>query len=664
VFATGAAAFTLVAVSLIAADSDAIAVGVGVVAVAGTAGIAYFAGVPYAIPAAMAGYLAFDWYRFPPTHPHGFPDSSNLLDLLLYLGVAGLIGECAAYAERRRAAADAARAKLAEEQAALARVATLVAHDAPPEEVFAAVAEEAGQILGVDATHLGRYEDGDAITTVGRWSTTKEDTPIGTRSSLEGENVSSAVLETGHAARVDSYERASGPLAALMRELGIRSSVGVPIVVEGSLWGAMVVSSKSNRKLPPDTEARTAAFTELVATAVANTEARTEVRRLADEQAGLRHVATLVARESPASDVFQAVVEELNRLLETDGALLLRYEGDGTASFVAAVGEYREAVDLGRRMAVDGDNVTARVFATKRPARIDDYAATVTGEIGTRVRREGTLSAVGAPIVVEGRLWGVVVVGTRGPGHLPSDTESRMTQFADLVATAISNIEARANLAASRARLVTAADQERRRVVRDLHDGAQQRLVHTVVTLRLAQRALEAGQQAEVAPLVTEAFENAERATDELRELARGILPAVLTEGGLRAAVEALASRMPVPVENRVDGDRFAAVVEATAYFVVAEALTNVAKHAHASCAEVTASVHDAVLEVAVHDDGVGGARRDGNGLVGLADRLAALDGHLDVECPPEGGTRLTAVIPLARGRQAAAGAATRSAQR
>jgi signal transduction histidine kinase len=239
-----------------------------------------------------------------------------------------------------------------------------------------------------------------------------------------------------------------------------------------------------------------------------------------------------------------------------------------------------------------------------------------------------------------------------------------MTQFADLVATAISNIEARANLAASRARLVTAADQERRRVVRDLHDGAQQRLVHTVVTLRLAQRALEAGQQAEVAPLVTEAFENAERATDELRELARGILPAVLTEGGLRAAVEALASRMPVPVENRVDGDRFAAVVEATAYFVVAEALTNVAKHAHASCAEVTASVHDAVLEVAVHDDGVGGARRDGNGLVGLADRLAALDGHLDVECPPEGGTRLTAVIPLARGRQAAAGAATRSAQR
>jgi signal transduction histidine kinase len=260
----------------------------------------------------------------------------------------------------------------------------------------------------------------------------------------------------------------------------------------------------------------------------------------------------------------------------------------------------------------------------------------------------GSRSAVGAPIVVDGRLWGVMVATSPEAGSLPADTESRLETFTELVATAISNTEARAEVAASRARIVAATDEERRRLVRDLHDGAQQRLVHTVLTLKLARRAVQNEQEA-AAALLSEALDHAEQATAELRELAHGILPAVLTQGGLRAGVDALASRMPVPVENGVSVGRLPAAVEATAYFVVAEALTNVAKHARAERAEVTARVEDDTLVVHVHvrDDGVGGAQRNGSGLTGLTDRLAALDGQLRVESPVHRGTVVAATIPL-----------------
>jgi signal transduction histidine kinase len=230
---------------------------------------------------------------------------------------------------------------------------------------------------------------------------------------------------------------------------------------------------------------------------------------------------------------------------------------------------------------------------------------------------------------------------------LPAGTEERIGQFTALVATAISNVEARRELAASRARIVVATDDERRRVVRDLHDGAQQRLVHTIITLKLARRALDRDQEAAPA-LVGDALHHAERANVELRELAHGILPDVLTRGGLRGGVDALASRMLVPVEIDVSVGRLPTAVEATAYFVVAEALTNVAKHARAGHAQVIARVEDGTLGVQVRDDGVGGAWRGGNGLVGLADRLAALDGELRVESPADGGTLIAAAIPIA----------------
>jgi signal transduction histidine kinase len=229
---------------------------------------------------------------------------------------------------------------------------------------------------------------------------------------------------------------------------------------------------------------------------------------------------------------------------------------------------------------------------------------------------------------------------------LPPDTEARLASFTELVATAIANAESSAEIVASRTRILAASDDARRQIVRDLHDGAQQRLVHTVITLKLAQRALAKG--AENGPLlVQEAIGNAEQAIAEVRELAHGILPSVMTRGGLRAGIDALASRMSVPVEVAIPADRLPAPIEATAYFVVAEALTNVAKHAGPTSAAVAARVEDGTLRVEVRDDGVGGARPDGSGLQGLSDRLAALDGRLRIESPADGGTLVVATIPI-----------------
>jgi PAS domain S-box-containing protein len=371
----------------------------------------------------------------------------------------------------------------------------------------------------------------------------------------------------------------------------------------------------------------------------------TEHRLLADEQAALRRVAVLVARDSPPSEVFAAVVEEAGLLLGVGVATMFRFEGDEATTVVANWGAAGPVIPLGTRLALDGDGIAVRVHRTGAPTRVDDYDE-ASGEIAARARALGVRGGVGTPIVVGGALWGAMIVVTHEPRPLPASTEARMSEFTELVATAISNTEARAALAASRARLVAATDDERRRVVRDLHDGAQQLLVHTIITLKLARGELAAG--ADGAPgLVAAALEHAERANAELRELAHGILPAVLSRGGLRASVDELALRMALPVANGATARRFPAAVESTAYFVISEALTNVAKHARASRAWVTAEVGDGALAVEVRDDGSGGARPDGSGLVGLADRLAAIDGRLRVDSPPGGGTVVTATIPL-----------------
>jgi signal transduction histidine kinase len=371
---------------------------------------------------------------------------------------------------------------------------------------------------------------------------------------------------------------------------------------------------------------------------------RDEQARLAEEQAALRRVATLVARGAPPEELFTAVVEEVERVLPGAHAGLARYAPDGTMTMVAISESLADRFPVGSRWPLEGKNVSTMVYETGRSARIDSYGG-ASGRIGVAVREWGPASLVGVPIVVESRRWGVMIMAsTEHP--LPPESEAQLASFTELVGTAIANAEAQRELAASRARIVAATDEERRRVVRDLHDGAQQRLVHTIVTLKLALRALQKEHDAARA-LVTESLHNAERATAELRELAHGILPKALTNGGVAAGVGALASRMPVPVDIDVSVGRLPTTVEATAYFFVAEALTNVAKHARARHAEVTARIEQGTLAVHVRDDGIGGARPDGSGLVALADRLAALDGELRVESPADGGTLITAAIPI-----------------
>ncbi|MDA0165670.1 GAF domain-containing protein [Solirubrobacter ginsenosidimutans] len=371
-----------------------------------------------------------------------------------------------------------------------------------------------------------------------------------------------------------------------------------------------------------------------------------ERRRLADEQAALRRVATLVARSESTEEVFEAVVREVGLLCDADLARMERFEADRTVTAIAAWsrdGQGRLAV--GTRFELQGASIAAQVYETSQAARVDSFAG-ASGPIAHEAETLGIRSSVGCPIVVGGRIWGVIAASTTRDTPFPPNTESRIAEFTELVATAVANGEARSALIASRVRLVTAADDARRRVARDLHDGAQQRLVGVIAALKLAQLT-RASDDGESWTLVGEALAGAEAANAELRELAHGILPHILARGGLQAGVSTLVSRMRVPVNADVPGERFAADVEASAYFIVAEALTNVAKHSRAQRADVRAWVTDGLLHLDVRDNGVGGARSDGNGLTGLRDRVDALGGRLRVESPRGGGTRIAASLPL-----------------
>ncbi|MFL5896311.1 MAG: GAF domain-containing protein [Thermoleophilaceae bacterium] len=535
---------------------------------------------------------------------------------------------------------------LADEQAALRRVATLVAQDVGSTELFGAVTGEVGALLGADIAGMLRYEDDGTATSLATWAAVGEHPPVPERWPIEPGDPAWMILESRAPARVDDWASVPGPIAEAVRSGGMRSSVGSPIIVEGQLWGAMAVHSKRSAPLPADTEARLEQFAELVATAIANAEARTEVERLATEQSALRRVATLVAEGASPSAVLDGVAAEMERALGADAAMLFRYEPDQEATVVARSASNPQTLSPGTRLRHEGENVISMVRRTGRPARIADYerAGGYLADLA-RAAARNIRSAVGAPIVLDGRLWGVIIAswGERSP---PGDTEERMAEFAQLLATAIANAESSAELISSRARLLTAGDEARRRVVRDLHDGAQQRLVHTIVTLKLAQRAL-GDEDGEAKPLLSEALEQAEQGNRELRELAHGILPAVLTRGGLRAGVDAVVARLNLPVRVDVPAERLPAEIEANAYFIVAEALTNVVKHSRARSAEVTASVDDGALRVEVCDDGIGGADPAGHGLVGLADRATALGGRLEIESSASGGTVVTATLPV-----------------
>jgi signal transduction histidine kinase len=372
------------------------------------------------------------------------------------------------------------------------------------------------------------------------------------------------------------------------------------------------------------------------------------LERLLKEQAALRRVAMLVARDAAARVVFESVCEEVAAVLGVTTTNLVRYEDDGTASVVGAWAQ--EGAPLmpvaSVPLPLDGGTVAPRVRRSGRTVRIDDYGG-LDDVLARRLREVGIRAAVGAPIVVAGRLWGAVIAADARPYHLPADAEQRISTFAQLITDALANTDAREQLAASRARILKAGDEERRRLGRDLHDGAQQQLVSAVISLQLAQKRWS--DRGRARQLVDDALEHAQAAIGDLRELAAGIHPSVLTDRGLHAALETLGSRAPVPVELMTQlPDRLPMSVETTAYFLVAEALTNVGKYARASRASVTVRVAGDELDIEVLDDGVGGANpAAGSGLRGLADRVAALQGALDVVSPPGRGTRIHARIAL-----------------
>jgi signal transduction histidine kinase len=279
---------------------------------------------------------------------------------------------------------------------------------------------------------------------------------------------------------------------------------------------------------------------------------------------------------------------------------------------------------------------------------VDSYAE-LTGELAAMLRGIGFRCAVAAPVSFGGRLWGAVIVSSVNPEPFADGAEDRLASFAELAAQALANAEARQQLAASRARIVEAGDAERRRLERNLHDGAQQRLVSLALNLRLAARACDPDDATALAAF-DRAGEELSQALEELRELARGIHPAVLSDRGLEPAIEALVARTPVPVRIAIELEQpLPEPVEAAAYYVVAEALTNAAKHSHASEVSVRIARENGFARIEVADDGVGGADTEGgSGIRGLVDRVEALGGRLTLESPLGSGTTVLAAIPSA----------------
>ena len=550
-----------------------------------------------------------------------------------------LVGTAIANAESRGALAE-----LANEQAALRRVATLVAGGAPPGEIFSAVAEEVGGLLGPDHAVMARFDAPDVVTIMAEWTSTGDPPRLENHRRLSEGGIAKLVQDTGRTARVDDYASAADGRQSWVLDAGTRAAVAAPITVDGRLWGVMGVGSRGAPP-PSGTEERLAGFTELVATAIANTQAREELRTIAAEQAALRRVATLVARGASPQDLFDTVVEEVGRLLLASNVSMGRYEPDDAITSMASWSSGGPVFPPSVRWPIKGTNVAWMVLQTGRPARIDDFS-TATDPIGIAVREAGYKSAIGSPIVVEGRLWGVISAATTEE-PMPPGSEARLNSFTELVATAIANAESSAELAASRRRIVAASDEARRRIERDLHDGVQQRLVSL---------GLELGVMKADPPTGDELQEQLERATEDVRsvldalvELARGIHPAILSRGGLAAALKALARRSAVPVElhAQIDGP-LPDAVEVAAYYVAAEALTNAAKHAHASVVHLDATSDAGTLTLTVRDDGVGGADPGGgSGLVGLQDRVEALGGTIRIDSLAGRGTSIVVTLPI-----------------
>ncbi|SNY65980.1 protein of unknown function [Paractinoplanes atraurantiacus] len=583
----------------------------GVVLLAIVLVLARTVGIMYALPVGVAAVQAFDWYFLPPLR---VLNDTSLIVLGLFISTATIVSTVATVATRRAVESERARGDLAGEQAALRRVATLVAAQAKPSEVFTAIADELAGLIGAEGTFVARHDD-DTVTVAASYGLLTDEMPVDRRLALSADTsyLMRTAIESGEPIKRSGEPFRTGPFHDIIGRLGLGAAIATPVTVGGRQWG-VIVAATTQPDFAPGTEARICDFMELAATAIANTQAEQQLRELAETQASLRRLALLIAQGEAPERVFTAVTAEVLRHFGGGHARLVRYELDGTVTLLAGD-------------PWDGDALAATVRETGRAARVDD-------------------TLVGVPIHVNGRLWGMFVVG-RGDQELPADTESRMTEYTDLVATAVADAQSRADLQSSRARIVAAADEARRRIERDLHDGAQQRLV--ALALRL--RGLGMGVEGETRREVTDVAGDLMTVIDELRELSRGIHPAVLSDSGLRPALRALARRSPLPVEVEVRlDDRLPSAVEVGAYYVVSEMVTNAAKHSGASVVEVTVDVDDEVLRLVVRDDGAGGADPTrGTGLLGLKDRIEALGGTFDVRSPAGGGTTVTCRVPLTR---------------
>ena len=393
--------------------------------------------------------------------------------------------------------------------------------------------------------------------------------------------------------------------------------------------------------------ARTAAITmRMVSVLDRERAAREEFEWLAREQAALRRVATLVAKAASPEQVFSAVAQELAQLSGADSGLVLRYETDGTATMVGGWSRSEIPAPIGTQLTVEGEGVAVSVLRTGQPSQASRFNGPP-GSTADYARQAGVQASSGSPIIVAGQLWGLMVVTSASAEPLPADTEKRLAGFTDLVVTAIANAAAQAELTASRARIVATADQTRRRIERDLHDGAQQRLVTLALQLRAVQARVPRKQNQLTADLdrVVAGLTNT---LDELREYARGIHPAILAQGGLEPALKTLARRSPTPVRLDIRMcERLPEHVEVTAYYVISEALANTAKHAKASSVQGDIETTSGVLRLDVRDDGVGGADpARGSGLIGLKDRVEAIGGTFTIKSRPGEGTRLLIELP------------------
>jgi signal transduction histidine kinase len=531
--------------------------------------------------------------------------------------------------------------RLVEEQTALRRVATLVATGTGETDLIAAVTSEVAHLFDAQTANTMRWE-GDTIRVIGDWY--EEETRPGYTGRIftfGGDTITARIVNSGLPARIDGVDDLSTDFAKeRWSELGIHASIGAPIIVDGTVWGVITTSRTTpDDPFPIGAEHRLGDFATLVAQAIANAEAQRQMAALAEEQAALRRVATLVAAGRPQPEILEAVTREAGQLYGAQAVNLVRWEGiQDEVVIVAGWSDGTEpVVPPGAAYHPEPGTATLKVLETGLPSRADESSA----ELGERY-------VIAAPVIVNARLLGALTALRPGGEAFPAGSELRLRSFSDLAAQSIANEQAREEMRASRARIMRAADEAREKLERNLHDGAQQRLVAVSISLRLALSKLSDSPE-DARRLLTAAADELTQAMDELRELARGIHPSILTERGLGPALTVLASRAPldVTVENELD-ERLPPPVEAAAYYVVAESLTNVAKYAEASAVRVRACRRDGVAYVEVVDDGIGGAdATHGSGLRGLADRVEALDGRLGVESPPSEGTKVWAEIPL-----------------